>query len=90
MANKSQIKKVCRRCSVEKSISDFGPAQNTADKIQVWCKDCRRQYALNRYRANKPAMDAKRMELHWEKQAKKASFKQVADEMDNPSELPLE
>lgn len=76
------ITKDCRRCRATLPITEFGPAKNTVDKLQVWCKECRRQYALDRYRQNKPQMDADRVNHYFKQKAKKKSIQELKDRMD--------
>jgi hypothetical protein len=36
--------KVCKRCSKEKSLSEFTRHSQTKDGFRAWCKDCRADY----------------------------------------------
>lgn len=36
--------KICSKCKKDKPISEFYRDNTRSDKLQVWCKDCRRYY----------------------------------------------
>lgn len=45
--------KQCKKCGELKEAEDFGKHKSTKDKLDTWCKDCRRAYAKAYYERNK-------------------------------------
>lgn len=44
--------KICKKCGVEKSISEFTKHINTRDKLKSWCKSCMMEYERERRMRN--------------------------------------
>lgn len=45
--------KYCPKCNQIKPVSEFGTSKSTKDKIDRYCKACRRKYAKGYYKKNK-------------------------------------
>lgn len=45
--------KRCRRCGIEKTISEFNKYSASPDGIQYWCKECARARNKERYHADR-------------------------------------
>lgn len=58
--------KECTHCKVDKPTTDYNFCKSTKDKLQVWCVDCRREYANAHYKKNKADYNKRRREL-WER-----------------------
>lgn len=46
------MNKTCKKCGVEKDVSNFSKQTKAADGYFVWCKDCSKEYRYNRYYSN--------------------------------------
>ena len=51
--------KICSKCKVKKSLSEFGNRSKTKDKKQYYCRECQNAYMRQLYIAKK--LDALRM-----------------------------
>lgn len=43
---KSSDTKLCRKCNIEKPLSEFSKNKNKADGLDYYCKSCRKEYYL--------------------------------------------
>lgn len=50
--------KFCKKCSTEKSISEFYAHPKTADRLQEKCKECAKAAMRERHTANAPEINA--------------------------------
>lgn len=67
-------KKICSKCGIEKSISNFQKNKRMKDGMDNWCKLCRNCYARNRINNLSAEEKEKRLEkkrkFHWENREK--------------------
>jgi hypothetical protein len=61
-------KKICKKCLVDKLLSDFSKNKNTKDGLQVNCKICVKEYKILYYKNNKDKILEKSKEYYIENQ----------------------
>ena len=49
----SKKRRICPKCKIEKTISDFHSDTKRKDKLQLWCKKCMTKNKFDRYYAGK-------------------------------------
>jgi hypothetical protein len=47
------ITKICGHCKIKKPVEEFGTCISRKDKLQPWCRRCRRDYNKNYYLSHK-------------------------------------
>jgi hypothetical protein len=62
--------KVCKKCLVDKLLSDFNKNKNTNDGLQVNCKICNKEYKTQYYIDNKDKISEKHKEYYIENKKK--------------------
>jgi hypothetical protein len=45
--------KICKKCSINKDLSNFSKCKSNKDGLNNWCKDCNKIYLKNHYLKNK-------------------------------------
>jgi len=59
--------KVCKKCGIDKPTTNFSPLKTTANKLQTYCKECRRTHAKQKYKSDgvyREIKAQKRMDRH--------------------------
>lgn len=70
------MKKVCRKCNIERDISEFCKSKANSDGLQSYCKKCMRKIREKSYKANKE-INSERAKEYYKNNKDKINLKQI-------------
>lgn len=72
--DKIEYSKVCSKCQISKPADQYGPCKSTKDHLQVYCRDCFREYGLKKYKENS-AHHNERRRNHYKREQNKTAVR---------------